>query len=82
MILNNLKNKVMQVEIDFPTSQAEAILKALQRGEKLTPLDCLNRFGSLRASCRIKDLRNLGYDIKTEIVKVGKKRVALYSLKN
>lgn len=66
---------------DVP-SQNKAILKSLQRGEKLTPIDMLRRFGSLRASARIYDLRDKGFDIKTEIIKTPSgKRVAQYSLK-
>jgi len=62
-------------------SQNQAILKSLQRGEKLTPIDMLRRFGSLRASARIHNLRDKGYDIKTEIIKTNSgKRVAQYSL--
>lgn len=65
---------------DVP-SQNQAILKSLQRGEKLTPIDMLRRFGSLRASARIHNLRDKGYDIKTDIIKTPSgKRIAQYSL--
>jgi len=47
-------------------TQAQRILKALQRGAKLTPLDILRRFGCYRASARIADLRAQGHKIKTE----------------
>lgn len=63
-------------------SQNEAILKALKEHEKLTPLEMLNRFGTLRASARIWDLRNQGHPIKSQMVKVGEKRVAQYFLEN
>ena len=43
-------------------SQNEMILKALKDGEELSPLDILKRFGSLRASARIYDLRHGKHD--------------------
>jgi len=63
-------------------SQNKAILKALQNNDRLTPWDILNNFGSLRASARIYDLRAMGHPVKTEMVKIGKKRVARYFLQN
>lgn len=72
----------MQQDLFDTTSQEKAILEALKKGEKLTPLEMLKRWGCLRASGRIYDLRNQGYDIHTEIVKTRSgKRVAEYSLK-
>lgn len=62
-------------------SHCEKILKALRRGEKLTPLDILKRFECFRASARIHDLRNDGHLIKTVIIKLANgKRVAQYYL--
>jgi len=77
-----------QLTMDFeqqdtgdPGAQCKMILRALRRGEKLTPLDMLARFGVYRASGRIFDLRREGHPIKTVIVKVPSgKRVAQYSL--
>lgn len=64
-------------------SQNDAILKALKKGEKLTPLAMLKRFGCLRASGRIFDLRLKGHNIKTTMIKTGdSKRVAEYSIEN
>jgi hypothetical protein len=72
----------MQQDLFDTTSQEKAILEALKKGEKLTPLEMLKRWGCLRASARIYDLKNDGYDIRTEIVKTRSgKRVAEYSLK-
>lgn len=56
-----------QLQISFPVpdtraSQNAKILAHLQRGEKLTPIDCLNLVGSLRASGRIYDLRHGVFD--------------------
>jgi len=73
----------MQQDLFDTTSQEKLILEALKRGEKLTPLEILKRFNCYRASGRIHDLRNQGYDIVTEIVKVPSgKRVARYYLRN
>ena len=44
-------------------SQKTRILTALLVGDELTPLDILNRFGSLRASARIMEIREMGYRI-------------------
>lgn len=72
----------MQTDLFNTESQCSLILKALLKGEKLTPLDILKRFDCYRASGRIHDIRNMGFDIKTDIVKTRSgKRVAQYSLK-
>ena len=48
-------------------SQTARIKAALLRGETLTPMDALRRFGCFRLGARIWDLRNEhGMDIKTE----------------
>lgn len=76
--MEQLKN---QVEDTSAESQNKRILAALQRGEKLTPLSMLRRFGCLRASGRIFDLRGQGYPIRTDMVKTTNgKRVAQYSI--
>lgn len=62
-------------------SQSREILSALQSGEKLTPLDALNRFGCLRLGARIWDLRKKGFSIKSQIITTHTgKRVSQYSL--
>ena len=45
-------------------SQTSEILSALKQGEVLTPLDILQRFGSFRASARIMEIRQMGYDVQ------------------
>jgi hypothetical protein len=59
-------------------SQTERILKHLKAGKKLTPLQALKSFGTLRLSGRVLELRQAGYDIKTTLVKRGSSRVAQY----
>lgn len=61
-------------------SQEKRILNYLQNGGKITPLEALNKFGCLRLSGRIYDLRRKGYNIKSNRITVNKKQVAQYSL--
>lgn len=62
-------------------AQSAAILKDLQAGRRLTPLDALKRYGCLRLGARIWDLRHAGHNITTTMVKVGDgKMVAEYRL--
>jgi hypothetical protein len=63
-------------------SQNRQILAALENGQRLTAIDILYQFQSLRASGRIFDLRQQGHDIKTQMISLGNgKRVAQYSMK-
>jgi len=61
-------------------TQNQKILKHLQKGKKLTPLQALSKFGCLRLSGRIFDLKKQGHKIKTDIIAVNKKHVGQYSL--
>ena len=61
-------------------SQNIEIIHYLQMGNRLTPLDALNKFGCFRLGARIHDLKQEGYKIHTKIVKKGNKRVAEYSI--
>lgn len=67
-------------------SQNDKILRYLKSHESgITPMDALDSFSCFRLSGRIKDLRTMGYSIKTERVEVinkyGQKcRVARYTL--
>lgn len=47
-------------------SHKEEIIKYLQSGEKLTPLEALNMFGCFRLGARICELRQKGYNIINE----------------
>jgi len=49
-------------------------------GKSITPLQALNKFGILRHSARILDMRNEGVDITTTIVKRNGKQFAKYQL--
>lgn len=63
-------------------SQKTMILRYLKQGRSLTSLDALNLFGCFRLASRIKNLRDDGWDIRTDTVtdtRTGK-RFASYSL--
>lgn len=60
--------------------QMDEILKAFQRGESLTPLEALDRFGCFRLAAQVFSLKKLGYDIQTEIVQQNEKHFARYWL--
>ena len=66
-------------EEESEMTQTDAILAALKSGP-LTPLDALERFGCFRMAARVRDLRDRGHHIHTEIVEQGGKRFARYSL--
>lgn len=51
-------------------SQKSQILAHLQAGNSITAIEALYQFGSLRLSGRIKDLRDEGYDIKSEFIQL------------
>lgn len=62
-------------------TQEKAILRWLRSGNRITPLEALKRFGTLRLGARIYDLRRNGYNIKTDRVKTrGGAVVASYRL--
>lgn len=60
-------------------SQASQIAAYMMQGNKITPLEALNLFGSLRLSAIIFVLRERGYKIQVERVKTSNgKWVAQY----
>lgn len=62
-------------------SQKARIKAWLQAGNSITPLEALSRFGCLRLSAIVFDLKKDGMDIATEIIKTESgKRVAEYKL--
>jgi hypothetical protein len=64
-------------------TQQTQVLNHLKK-EPLTPLVALKKYGTLRLSAIVFNLRNEGHNIKTDMVKVGTrnkpKYVAQYSL--
>lgn len=61
-------------------SQENAILEYLKQGNSLTPLDALEKFGTMRVGARVYDLKRKGYNIISDTGYYGKKRFARYSL--
>lgn len=62
-------------------SQCRMILEALQRGETITPLDALRRFGCFRLGARIYDLKDKGYEIEAAWGGDGRKKYRTYRMK-
>ena len=60
--------------------QCITLLNALKRGESLTPLDSLRKYHVLALSQRMTELRKAGWPIRSELVKIGLKHIARYSL--
>ena len=61
-------------------SQTLQIQRYLASGKTLTPIEALQKFGSLRLAARILEIKAAGHKVKTEMVKVGNVRFARYSL--
>lgn len=61
-------------------SQNDLILKHLQAGNSITPMDALRLFGSFRLGARVHDLKKKGHAIKCRMVSNGEKRFASYAL--
>ncbi len=61
-------------------TQKEAILRHLQSGKIITPLEAWNLYRCYRLGARIWELRDEGYRIRSENVKQGKKTFASYKL--
>jgi hypothetical protein len=73
-----MKDNVNENEVQC-TSQAKKILAYMKAGNRITPIDALNLFGSFRLGARIADLRADGHEIKSEFVKTATgKRVKSY----
>lgn len=61
-------------------TQRQKILRALEHGAALTPLDALRRFSCFRFGARIYELRRMGHKIESRLVKREGARVAEYRL--
>lgn len=62
------------------TTQNQQILKHLQDGNSITPIDALNLFDCFRLGARIYDLKAQGFNIHTELIHNGRKKFAKYTL--
>ena len=61
-------------------SQLKQIKNYLLNGNKITPLEALQKFGSFRLSAIIYNLKKEGMNIKTNMITVNDKRFAEYEL--
>lgn len=62
-------------------SQNNEILNHLRSQRTITAFEALQLYGSLRLAARIKDLREAGHTIHTDMIPVGKgKTIAEYTL--
>lgn len=61
-------------------SQCKNVLAALQRGERITPLDALERWGCMRLGARIWQLKREGHDIQERLVEANGKHFSEYWL--
>jgi hypothetical protein len=62
-------------------TQTEKILNCLMQGHRLTHLEALDAFDCTRLAARIKDIKNMGYPVESELVKTPTgKLIAQYSL--
>ncbi len=60
-------------------SQNTTVLSAL-KNHQLTPLDALKRHGIMRLAARVGELKEMGYNIKTNRKEVNGKTFASYEL--
>lgn len=62
-------------------AQASRILRHLEAGKSITPLDALQKWGCFRLGARIWDLKRMGYRINKRMVAfTNGKRCASYSM--
>lgn len=62
-------------------TQNRMILEALKRGEKLTVMEALTRYGVFALSQRCGELRRMGWPIQSEMKTLQNgKRIAVYAM--
>ena len=61
-------------------SQTQLILKHLESGRSITPLEALQSYGCMRLGARVWELEKQGYKIKHEMVHNNGKHFSKYSL--
>lgn len=64
-------------------SQLWTLIGAFKRGERLTVMTALEHYQIFALSQRVGELKNLGWDVRSQMVKIGSgKKIAEYSLAN
>ena len=61
-------------------SQTQQILAYLEQGHSITPLEALTVFGCFRLGARIWDIKAMGYNVVSELVKENGKHFSKYYL--
>lgn len=68
-----------QTNLQFDrTSQCQQILNFMLAGNRISPLEALERFGCFRLGSRRYDLVKAGWNVQTDMVKRHGKRFAEY----
>jgi hypothetical protein len=63
-------------------SQNKTILAHLTTNGQIDAITAIRKYSILRVAARIKNLRDKGYNIKTEMVMKNKKNFAIYKLES
>ena len=60
----------MDININSASSQSQTsrILAYMLAGNRITPLEALNRFGCFRLPARIADIKAAGYEVRSRFV--------------
>lgn len=61
-------------------TQKQQLLNHFKSGESITQIVATKRYGITRLAPRIAELKKRGHNIRTEYVRVGTARIAIYSL--
>lgn len=61
-------------------TQAEAILRDLRAGARITQLEAYQRYRCTRLAARVDDLKRAGHPVHSELVERNGKHVAEYSM--
>jgi hypothetical protein len=73
--------ELLDVKVPDAGTQCGVLLRAFQRGERLTVAEALSRYGCFALSQRCGDLRRNGWPIKSEMVEIRPgTRIARYWL--
>ena len=62
-------------------TQRDLILQHLRHGDSITPIQALELYGCFALSQRIGELKRLGNDIETILVRNGRKQYATYRMR-
>ncbi len=76
----NRKEYVMSQPKIKKLTQREMVLQHLKEGRVITPLEALQKYGSLRLGAIIHTLRREGMNIETNYITVERKTFAEYKL--